>query len=66
MPPRTTSILFATEDGKDDWWEVVDGERRTHRALVLPQRPRFQARRTSPRSPRGLLTPAHDAWPGLG
>lgn len=28
-------VLFVTEDGKDDWWEVVDGQRRPHRALVL-------------------------------
>jgi rRNA-processing protein FCF1 len=28
-------VLFVTEDGKDDWWEIVDGERRPHRDLVL-------------------------------
>ncbi|WP_419705339.1 PIN-like domain-containing protein [Promicromonospora sp. NFX87] len=28
-------ILFVTEDGKDDWWETVDGQRRPHRSLVL-------------------------------
>lgn len=28
-------ILFVTEDGKDDWWEVVDKQKRPHRALVL-------------------------------
>lgn len=28
-------VLFVTEDGKDDWWEVVDDKRRPHRALVL-------------------------------
>ena len=28
-------VLFVTEDGKDDWWEIVDGGRRPHRALVL-------------------------------
>lgn len=28
-------VLFVTEDGKDDWWEAIDGQRRPHRALAL-------------------------------